>query len=896
MLQKATEQVSTRLDDIGHPAPVQAPEGTALSNGQQEQALAGCATYEGAAETVDIHADDTNESMAQLQIRPESPAEPEVGDVKFALEPEGNEDDNSRAAAITAAVRRAKTILSQRGPHALQRAAKALRSGQLAPCNRSTFRQLEALHPQGQNIGPLPANRAAEIASLESVLPRVIKRLNNGSAPGVSGWNGSHLAAVWAHGSKDAKEGLHLLLRDVCNGLFSGECCKRLMACRLVPLMKKDGGVRPIAIAELFAKAAAHCAVALVEEDIPKLFPKIQYGVKRPGGSETAAHLIRNLLRDHSAQHPSSTCAIKLDFKNAFNTVSRERVWQTLQQHGCLSSMLKPFYAQYADPTELLVYDRNQLVHKILSTEGVRQGDPFAALAFALSVQPLYTAALEQARAGLADGVSIQDDFTVVGTIEEALKVFDYIREHSLPGFGLELRVDKCQVYLPAETRAAATPEQMSSIQRACEQRQLQIGACMESLGVMHGSDDDIAHFCEDAVDSCEFFFEALEHPELPVQYASLLLRCCQLPRLGYLARTAHPDRLAAAAERFDERALRCWKTIHRISDADLSALCDAESGAASCTVEQLLARISLPVSKGGMGMRPVARTMQAAYLASALEALPELLRLRQHLQAADELSLVDAESSSVFQELAALHAALTRQTATALNRTQRRELQRQAAREAAPANANTPSPHHVATAAAVPTHPTSSSKQTLKMGTDEIWCEASAKASEGEKAAAMPFVRALKLQHDLTAQIEERELQKLMNECRPFQRTILAELNHAPQSGAWLLALPSEPSYRLKDDEYRMAVRKRLGMLPDRSLVEECCLACHGRNTELPQLKCDPHHAEACVAQTATSVTQRHNGVVGVVTPLARSVGGSVLTNQPGFGSGVSTTDPQTG
>jgi hypothetical protein len=153
----------------------------------------------------------------------------------------------------------------------------------------------------------------------------------------------------------------------------------------------------------------------------------------------------------------------------------------------------------------------------------------------------------------------------------------------------------------------------------------------------------------------------------------------------------------------------------------------------------------------------------------------------------------------------------------------------------------------------AVPTHPTSSSKQTLKMGIDEIWCEASAKASEGEKAAAMPFVRALKLQHELIAQIEEEELQKLMNECRPFQKTILAELNHAAQSGPWLLALPSEPSYRLKDDEYRMAVRKRLGLLPEHSLVDESCLACHGRNTELPQLKCDPHHAKACVPQTAT-------------------------------------------
>ncbi len=50
--------------------------------------------------------------------------------------------------------------------------------------------------------------------------------------------------------------------------------------------------------------------------------------------------------------------------------------------------MLKAFYAQYSEATELLVYDRNRLVHKVFSTEGVRQGD-FAARAFALTVQSL---------------------------------------------------------------------------------------------------------------------------------------------------------------------------------------------------------------------------------------------------------------------------------------------------------------------------------------------------------------------------------------------------------------------------------------------------------------------------------------------------------------------------
>src|SRR4051794_18143469 len=102
----------------------------------------------------------------------------------------------------------------------------------------------------------------------------------------------------------------------------------------------------------------------------------------------------------------------------------------------------------------------------------------------------------------------------------------------------------------------------------------------------------------------------------MPVQHSSLLLRCCQLPRLGYLARTAHPDQLTPAAQRFDQRAVRCWKTIHRITDEDLEFFAGEGCKDARVAAHQLLLRISLPVSMGGMGIRPVQRIMHAAYLA----------------------------------------------------------------------------------------------------------------------------------------------------------------------------------------------------------------------------------------------------------------------------------------
>ena len=48
---------------------------------------------------------------------------------------------------------------------------------------------------------------------------------------------------------------------------------------------------------------------------------------------------------------------------------------------------------------------------------------------------------------------------------------------------------------------------------------------------------------------------------------------------------------------------------------------------------EQLLQRISLPISAGGLGMRPVHLVRHAAYFASLLQMLPDFLRLYPELQ-----------------------------------------------------------------------------------------------------------------------------------------------------------------------------------------------------------------------------------------------------------------------
>ena len=182
----------------------------------------------------------------------------------------------------------------------------------------------------------------------EQKLDTVLRhRTHNGSAPGVSGMTGSHLLALWDNATPEGRVGFQLIIRDICNGVFDGDVKDRLLACVLVPLMKKGGGVRPVAVAEVLVRCGAHYMMSLIEGDMHEFFPTIQFGVKFPGGSEAAAQLIRAEL-DYASTKYANVIALKVDFRNAFNAIMRARVWDALCNHPRAAPILKAFHWQYS--------------------------------------------------------------------------------------------------------------------------------------------------------------------------------------------------------------------------------------------------------------------------------------------------------------------------------------------------------------------------------------------------------------------------------------------------------------------------------------------------------------------------------------------------------------------
>ena len=110
------------------------------------------------------------------------------------------------------------------------------------------------------------------------------------------------------------------------NHLLSGKApsCLSPWLCGapLTALLKKGGGVRPIAVGEVIRRLASRLCCLAVRPSLPSVFiPYGQVGVGIPGGLETAIHITRHYIYQHASD--SFLALLKIDMKNAFNECSR---------------------------------------------------------------------------------------------------------------------------------------------------------------------------------------------------------------------------------------------------------------------------------------------------------------------------------------------------------------------------------------------------------------------------------------------------------------------------------------------------------------------------------------------------------------------------------------------
>jgi hypothetical protein len=281
-------------------------------------------------------------------------------------------------------VRRAENLAS-RGYDS--RAAQALLDVS-PPVNceeKAVQEELCSLHPPLSNpIPKLPPQFADfQISHVDpDSIRNIVKKHCNGSASGPSGWTFELLLPFVS--DERCLAGLSVLIKHIINGVAP----RVLLASHLIGRHKRDSvRLRPIAMCEVFLKIAEIYVLDLL--DFQDAFPKngIQLGVKMRCGVEAIVHSVQSSL-------DAGDSLLSLDFKNAFNSISRATIADELHRHPKFEQFMKLFHFMYDEPAPLLMFSRGKVVRVVLSCEGVRAGSCSGGFCFALGVLGLYARSL----------------------------------------------------------------------------------------------------------------------------------------------------------------------------------------------------------------------------------------------------------------------------------------------------------------------------------------------------------------------------------------------------------------------------------------------------------------------------------------------------------------------
>ena len=132
--------------------------------------------------------------------------------------------------------------------------------------------------------------------------------------------------------------------------------------CQFDSTFEEDGGARPIAVGQTWRRVVAKCIGGRVIHSVGGDLALLQLGCGVPLGCEAAAHASRRFLH----HMPSDHLLVKLDFKNAFNSLRRDCMISAVQQFT--SDVLSFVHSAYASSFLLFCGD-----HTFLSAEGVQK-------------------------------------------------------------------------------------------------------------------------------------------------------------------------------------------------------------------------------------------------------------------------------------------------------------------------------------------------------------------------------------------------------------------------------------------------------------------------------------------------------------------------------------------
>ena len=342
----------------------------------------------------------------------------------------------------------------------------------------------------------------------------------------------------------------------------------------LMALHKPGGGLRPIAIGFVWRRLAAKVCIQHVTERAATLLAPRQMGFGVKGGAEAAAHAARRYIQSIKPEH----IIVKLDFKNAFNTLHRDVI---LEEVGNFFPEIYPFtWATYSTETKLSFGD-----FTVSSEEGAQQGDPLSPLYFCLAIRKL----LQDVKSEFV--VAFLDDLTLGGDAETVISDIKNI-EKSASALGLELNHSKSEVICSSNATRTLMKAAAITFKEIDMHQATLLGAPLQEEGI-----DSALR-----VKNAELSQLVARLQFLPIHDSLFLLKnVLAIPKLLYILKTA-PCSSSPELAAYDG-LLR--DTLTNLLNVDLN--------------DNRWMQATLPVGEGGLGVRSAVGLAPSAFLASVM-------------------------------------------------------------------------------------------------------------------------------------------------------------------------------------------------------------------------------------------------------------------------------------
>jgi hypothetical protein len=200
--------------------------------------------------------------------------------------------------------------------------------------NPDSAQVLQSKHPKGPPVITKQIDPKRLVISAD-VVKRMVYTFPSGSSPGPMGLRAEHIRACFkCHLQTNFLDTLTQFVNVFVAGKIIDSIAPLLAGASLSALEKKDNGVRPLACGNLLRRLASKCICSVNKDRFRKYLFPFQVGVAVPGGAEIVIHEARRIRDLWSADEEYSDHGfLKVDFRNAFNEVNRQTIYDELVEN-----------------------------------------------------------------------------------------------------------------------------------------------------------------------------------------------------------------------------------------------------------------------------------------------------------------------------------------------------------------------------------------------------------------------------------------------------------------------------------------------------------------------------------------------------------------------------------